>query len=264
MAPAGQAWSTVSRPARWADFLATGHPEVLAPATLAEMATARPAARGTGLGLRLIDVAGRRLTGHTGSMPGFLASLFVDRETRDGSVAADQRLHRARSMEAVPERCCSATTSPTRSSRGRPSDAVPGRRRRRAGPVVLGQHRPRAALAPRPGCACTEPGDAEDAYEFEVRGDRIVGTEGYHRGETLHVHRRADGSVSHLVCATFVYTRIPYDPDVPIPAVTRSDDRDLLDLEVVDEGGVADERARTSRRTGSPCRSAAGGGSRGS
>jgi hypothetical protein len=62
-----------------------------------------------------------------------------------------------------------------------------------------------------------ELGDPDDAYLFEVRGDRIVGVEGYHRGETLHVHRRPDGSVSHLVCATFVYTRIPYDPDVPIP-----------------------------------------------
>jgi hypothetical protein len=31
------------------------------------------------------------------------------------------------------------------------------------------------------------------------------------------VVRRDDGSVSHLVCATFVYTRVPYDPDVPIP-----------------------------------------------
>ena len=62
-----------------------------------------------------------------------------------------------------------------------------------------------------------ELGDPDDAYLFEVRGDRIIGVEGYHRGETLHVHRRADGSVSHLVCATFVYTRIPYDPDVEIP-----------------------------------------------
>ena len=61
------------------------------------------------------------------------------------------------------------------------------------------------------------PGRDEDADEFEVGADRIVGVEGYHRGETLHVHRRADGSVSHLVCATFVYTRIPYDPDVDIP-----------------------------------------------
>ena len=60
-------------------------------------------------------------------------------------------------------------------------------------------------------------GDPDDAYVFELRGDRIVGIEGYHRGETLHVVRRDDGSVSHLECATFVYTRMPYDPDVDIP-----------------------------------------------
>ena len=52
---------------------------------------------------------------------------------------------------------------------------------------------------------------------FELRDGRIVGVEGYHRGETLHVVRRDDGAVSHLDCATFVYTRTPYDPDVPIP-----------------------------------------------
>ena len=45
-------------------------------------------------------------------------------------------------------------------------------------------------------------------------GDRIVGTAGYHHGETLHVVRRDDGSIDHLECATFVYTREPY-PDGP-------------------------------------------------
>jgi D-alanyl-D-alanine carboxypeptidase len=55
------------------------------------------------------------------------------------------------------------------------------------------------------------------AHRFEVRGDRIVGGAGYHAGETLHVVRREDGSVSHLECATFVYTRTPYDPGAPIP-----------------------------------------------
>jgi D-alanyl-D-alanine carboxypeptidase len=54
------------------------------------------------------------------------------------------------------------------------------------------------------------------AHRFELRGagwsdDR------YHAGETLHVVRRDDGSVSHLECATFVYTRTPYDPQAPIP-----------------------------------------------
>ena len=214
MAPAGQAWSTVSDLARWADFLATGHPEVLPRTTLDEMATLQPPAPGYGLGLRLMDLDGRMLRGHTGSMPGFLASLFVDAESRNGCVLL------------------------TNATTGVGMEEVPG--------VLLGDHEPVAVDPWRPSTevpdvlvgvpglwfwgntACQlwwhngalrlgELGDPDDAYVFEVRGDRIVGTVGYHRGETLHVRRRGDGSVSHLECATFVYTRVPYDGDVDIP-----------------------------------------------
>jgi D-alanyl-D-alanine carboxypeptidase len=57
----------------------------------------------------------------------------------------------------------------------------------------------------------------EEKYTFAVVDGRIVGTSGYHAGEELQVVRRADGSVSHLDVATFIYTRAPYDPDAPIP-----------------------------------------------
>ena len=36
-------------------------------------------------------------------------------------------------------------------------------------------------------------------------------------GERLHVVRSDDGSIIHLVCATFVYTQVPYDLAAPIP-----------------------------------------------
>ena len=212
MAPAGQVWSTVSDLARWADFLATGHPDVLARSTLDEMATAQ--SPGYGLGLRLIEVDGRWLTGHTGSMPGFLASLFVDRETRRGSVLMTNAFS-GQSMEAVPGALL-GDEEPEPVEPWRPSTDVPDVVRGLPGLWFWGN----TALEMRWHHGLLrmhEPGDDEDAYEFEVRADGIVGTEGYHRGETLHVHRRPDGSVSHLVCATFVYTRIPYDPDVPIP-----------------------------------------------
>jgi D-alanyl-D-alanine carboxypeptidase len=52
---------------------------------------------------------------------------------------------------------------------------------------------------------------------FELRDSEVVGTSGYLAGETLHAVRRDDGTVSHLECATFVLTRTPYDPEVPIP-----------------------------------------------
>jgi hypothetical protein len=50
--------------------------------------------------------------------------------------------------------------------------------------------------------------------------DTYVGLSGYHVGETMRVVRHDDGSVSHLDIATFVYTRIPYDPRAPIPGGT--------------------------------------------
>ena len=49
------------------------------------------------------------------------------------------------------------------------------------------------------------------AEKFTRSDGRIVGVWGYHHGETLHVHP------THLECATFVYTRVPYDPTAPIP-----------------------------------------------
>ncbi len=147
-------------------------------------------------------------------MPGFLASLFVDRETRRGSVLMTNAFA-GQSMEAVP-RLLLGDDEPAAVEPWRPSTEVPDAVRGLPGlwfwgntALELRWHHGRLRMH--------APGEVEDAYEFEVRGDRIVGVEGYHRGETLHVHRRADGSVSHLVCATFVYTRIPYDPDVDIP-----------------------------------------------
>ena len=61
-------------------------------------------------------------------------------------------------------------------------------------------------------------GNGGEAYRFALRPDgSLVGTRGYHHGERLEVARDETGGVRNLVCATFVYTRTPYDPDVPIP-----------------------------------------------
>jgi hypothetical protein len=58
---------------------------------------------------------------------------------------------------------------------------------------------------------------SREPWRFELQDGRLVGASGYHRGETLHVHRRPDGTIGHLECATFIYTRTPYDPEAPIP-----------------------------------------------
>ncbi|MFA6575442.1 MAG: serine hydrolase domain-containing protein [Nocardioides sp.] len=212
MAPAGQLWSTLDDLARFAKFLADGHPDVLADRTLREME--RPTSATYGLGLWLLDLPGRRLVGHPGSMPGFQASLFVDPATGDGTVVL-----------------AGSTT-------GLDTDAVPGLLLGDGPVAAVGAWVPTVrvpqAVAPLLGLwfwgnsalelrwhnetlHLRSLALAELTDVFELRGDRFVGSWGYHRGEPLEVVRRADGSVSHLECATFVYTRTPYDPDAPIP-----------------------------------------------
>lgn len=216
MAPAGQLWSTVADLLRWADFLATGHPDVLAAATLAEMSVPVAPADAYGLGLRVLRIGARMMVGHTGSMPGFQASLFVDRATREAVVAL-----------------ANATT-------GLRPEQVPA--------ILLGEV---DAPAARPWFPSLPPLPDEVAellglwfwgntgFAFEWTGGELVardlrtaelherfvdvdgafvGAEGYHRGERLLVRRDAEsGAVRSLECATFVYTRTPYDPAVTIP-----------------------------------------------
>ena len=55
---------------------------------------------------------------------------------------------------------------------------------------------------------------------FELVDGVLRGVLGYHRGERLDVVRRPDGSIRNLECATFVYTRVPYDPEVADPGRT--------------------------------------------
>jgi CubicO group peptidase (beta-lactamase class C family) len=208
MAPAGQLWSTVGDLATWASVLAGRAPHVLAPASLAEMATQR-LDEGYGLGLRLVDVDGRRLVGHTGSMPGFLASLFVDPVSGDGTIVlanGTTGLH----ADGVPQALLTGTAPPD------PTPWVPTTSVPTAVEPLLGlwfwgntatewrwQHDRLEVRGLQGG---------RFAYAFELRADgTLVGVSGYHRGEALHVHEQ------HLECATFVYTRTPYDPRAPIP-----------------------------------------------
>jgi D-alanyl-D-alanine carboxypeptidase len=69
----------------------------------------------------------------------------------------------------------------------------------------------------RHGGRCPLLSSGAESHRFALRDGLLVGSSGYHHGETVRVVRDDDGSVSHLVCATFVYTRAPYDPDAPIP-----------------------------------------------
>ena len=225
MAPAGQVWSTVEDLATYASFLIEGHPEVLTRATLSEMATPQSGTRAGGLaaahglGFQLARGGSGMLVGHTGSMPGFLAGLFVDPVRRTGAVLlANGTVGLRCDGLAVELVDVLAQTEGTMPAPWRPSPAqVPTPVRE-----VLGVwHWGNTAF----GFAwdgqlvhVTNLGRGVVAHRFVLEdAGSFLGVSGYHHGERLHVVHNSDGTVNHLVCETFVYTRVPYDADAPIP-----------------------------------------------
>jgi CubicO group peptidase (beta-lactamase class C family) len=216
MAAAGQLWATLADLARFAAFLLGDTGDVLDPGTLEEMAVpagvdpSSPAWSAYGLGLQVLRVDGRTLTGHGGSMPGFLAGVFVDREEGSGGVSladttsgldalvpgllADLRAAEPRVVEAW-----------------RPAPA----------PVPLEQlgiwywgPAPCVLRAVAGGLLHLGPlpGRAGRASRFRAREDGTwVGLDGYYAGEVLRI------APDHLDLGTFVFTREPYDPAAPVP-----------------------------------------------
>jgi CubicO group peptidase (beta-lactamase class C family) len=224
MAPAGQVWSTVEDLARYAAFLGAGHDDVLCRATLEEMVTPQSASRAGGmasahgLGFQIVRGGSGLVFGHTGSMPGFLAGLFVDPVRRTGAVAVANATTGMRSdrlpVEMLETLEASEGTVP---APWRPVAAVP--------PLVedvLGVwHWGNTAFAftwDGRQVVATKAGSDVRVHGFAPQEDgTFVGTFGYHHGERLSVVRNDDGTVNHLACATFVFTRVPYDPAAPIP-----------------------------------------------
>jgi CubicO group peptidase (beta-lactamase class C family) len=216
MAAAGQLWATLADLGRFAAFLLGDTGDVLAPATLEEMTVpagvdpSTPGWSAYGLGLQVLRVEGRTLVGHGGSMPGFLAGVFVDREERTGAVSLantttgldavvfglldDLRATEPRIVDAwSPE----PPAEPLESLGVWFWGPAPHALRSIAGGLLH--------LGPLPG----RPGRAS---RFTRRDDGTwVGLDGYYAGETLRI---AD---DHLDLGTFVFTRTPYDADAPVP-----------------------------------------------
>ncbi|WP_104522661.1 serine hydrolase domain-containing protein [Blastococcus atacamensis] len=216
MAAAGQLWATLADLGRFAAFLLGDTADVLDPATLEEMTvpagvdSSAPGWSAYGLGLQVMRVDGRTLVGHGGSMPGFLAGVFVDRDEQTGAVSlanatsgvdplvfgllADLRAAEPRIVEAW-------TPSPAPVPLGALGVWFWG-----PSPLVL-----RAVaggllhLGPLPG----RPGRAS---RFTRRDDGTwLGLDGYYAGETLRI------AEDHLDLDTFILTRTPYDPAAPVP-----------------------------------------------
>ncbi|MBB3085230.1 serine hydrolase domain-containing protein [Geodermatophilus sabuli] len=216
MAAAGQLWSPLADLARFAVFLLGDTGDVLDPATLEEMAipagvdSSAPGWSAYGLGLQVMRVEGRTLVGHGGSMPGFLAGVFVDRDEGTGAVSL-----------------ANATSGPEPVVFGLLADL------RAAEPRIVEPWTPAPSPVPLEDLGVwfwgpspyllqalhggllhlgPLPGRAGRASRFARRDDGTwVGLDGYYAGEPLTI------AADHLDLGTFVFTRTPYDPAGPVP-----------------------------------------------
>ncbi|MFB6962721.1 serine hydrolase domain-containing protein [Streptomyces sp. NPDC056309] len=227
MAPAGQLWSTTGDLARFAAFLVQGDDRVLSAESLREMRTpaAPPEAVDVasgyayGLGLEVRRWGERLLVGHSGSLPGFLASLTIGVEDDVAAVVL-----------------ANCTSGPAVATVGadlvrivadaEPRIPEPWRPLRKVEPAVLelagqwywGTYGFGLRLT-ADGLASLEPLSGNGRRSrFRANGDGTwTGLEGYYAGEVLRVVRRPDGSVDHLDLGSFVLTRQPYDVDASVP-----------------------------------------------
>jgi len=221
MAPAGQLWSTITDLGRYAAFLLDGHPEVLAADLLRVAFTPQSGdpedglGYAHGLGFQLFRGGSGTLVGHTGSMPGFLASCLVDRKHRTGAVT----LANATTGVAPAELATALLEELERTSPSLPPAWVPSSPPPPAVAEILGVwHWGNTALVfAWEGDEVVGRRQGVEKYRFRLDGDRMVGTTGYHAGEELRVGRDPEGAITHLDIATFIHTRTPYDPRAPIP-----------------------------------------------
>jgi CubicO group peptidase (beta-lactamase class C family) len=224
MAPAGQLWSTITDLARWTTFVGGHSGGVLDPATVAEMREMVTVddgdqwTGGYGLGLQLVRYKGRRLAGHTGSMPGFLACTLIDPATQTGAALLANTTSGAPIMQTTID----LITLTEELEPGLPREWKPSTVDPKLLPLTglwhWGPSPYHLRLLPDGLISLNPASGSGRASRFQPQADGTwLGLDGYYAGETLTIGRDADGVAIHLDLATFIFTRTPYDPAAPIP-----------------------------------------------
>ena len=223
MAPAGQLWATLADLGRFAAFLAGDTGDVLSADTLQEMREPlvlddRPGQEWTGaygLGLQLWNIGGRRYSGHGGSMPGFVAAVRVADDTGDGVVALCNSTS-GFSTQLVRDLHAIAAAEPADRPDWAPSPVAPGVLEL-TGYWYWGA----APFLVRAGAGgALEIWAVGEGRESRFRPDgdgQWIGLDSYYAGERLRAVRGPGGEVTHLDVASFVLTRLPYDPAADVP-----------------------------------------------
>ena len=229
MAPAGQLWATLTDLAGLAAFLLGDTGDVLAAATLEEMAEPSGvdgSAKGWsayGLGLQVVRLGERTLIGHGGSMPGFLASVFVDRGEDLGTVVLCNGTSGLDGTLVTDLQSTVREAEPTLGAAWSPATSVDADALALVGPWYWGTSAYAVRLRADGLLDLLGLMGAGRASRFRARGDRSwVGLDGYHAGEVLRPVV-AGGTVVALDLGSFVFSRTPYDPAAPQPGGVHPD-----------------------------------------
>ena len=229
MAPAGQLWATLADLARFAAFLLGDTGDVLDAATLEEMTEPSgvdPTAKGWsayGLGLQVVRHGDRTLVGHGGSMPGFLASVFVDRGEDLGTVVLCNATSGLDGTLVVDLHAAVRDAEPVVGTTWQPAAAVDEDAFALVGSWYWGTYAYGLRLHADGLLELLPLLGAGRGSRFRARGDGTwVGLDGYHAGEVLRPVLR-DGTPVALDLGSFVYSRTPYDPAAPHPGGVHPD-----------------------------------------
>lgn len=223
MAAAGQLWATLDDLARFAAFLLGDTADVLHPDTLEEMTvpagvdSSATSWSAYGLGLQVVRHDDRTLVGHGGSMPGFLASVFVDRGEDLGTVVLCNATSGLDSTLVGELHALVRTAEPHVGGAWTAAADVDAALLELVGPWFWGTSA--YALRLRADGLLDLVGllGAGRTSRFRPRGDgTFLGLDGYHAGEVLRVVRDG-GRVVALDLGSFVFSRTPYDPSAPHP-----------------------------------------------
>jgi len=211
MASAGQLWSTIEDLAKYATFWIDPVYEVLSRDTVDEMAapSASDPREGLtasyGLGLRLIADDPHLLIGHTGSMPGFLAGLFVDRVRRIGAVTHGNATYGR--VASLPPDLLRILVShePVLAQEWVPEPTLD------QGNDLLGHwYWGNTPLTMTVSGGILQLSGGLTSRFSPLAPDLYQGRDGYFAGEKLRVLRDNTGTIRELNLATFTLTRTPY------------------------------------------------------
>lgn len=223
LAPAGQLWATLADLARLAAFLLGDTAEVLRTDTLDEMAQPSgvdASAAGWsayGLGLQVVRHDGRTLLGHGGSMPGFLASVFVDRDEDLGTVLLCNATGGLDPTLVTDLHELVRTAEPRVVEPWTPLQRVDDGLLALVGVWFWGTYGYGLKLNADGTLGLRGLASPGRASRFRARlDDTWLGLDGYHAGEVLRPVREGERVVA-LDLGSFVFTRTPYDPAAPVP-----------------------------------------------